>query len=144
MAAKLFTLKTRADFLRIQKAHKACAKPGFILQMHERRGPIAAARPAGTIGVGWTASRKVGNAVARNRAKRRLRALAREVLPAQGQPGWDYVFIAWPQTRTVPWPQLIHDLQSCLAHQPRRRRDRAQQQAPSRPDKAEAHVAPQD
>ena len=48
----------------------------------------------GTVRVGFTASKKVGGAVLRNRAKRRLRALAREVLPGQGRPGWDYVLVA--------------------------------------------------
>jgi ribonuclease P protein component len=46
-----------------------------------------------SIRVGFTCSKKVGNAVARNRAKRRLREVARMVLPAQGKPGWDYVLI---------------------------------------------------
>ena len=46
-----------------------------------------------SIRIGFTCSKKVGNAVARNRAKRRLRALARAILPQHGVPGWDYVLI---------------------------------------------------
>jgi len=50
--------------------------------------------PEGPFRYGITASRKVGGAVERNRAKRRIRALTREVLPLHGQPGMDYVLIA--------------------------------------------------
>lgn len=80
-------LKTRADFLAAARARKQVAA-GFILQARERGGDSAAIR------AGFTASKKVGNAVLRNRAKRRLRAVAREVLPVHGLPGWDYVLIA--------------------------------------------------
>ena len=64
--------------------------PGFVLQARRRRGDEAAETP---IRVGFTCSKKVGNAVARNRAKRRLREIARAVVPADGRPGWDYVLI---------------------------------------------------
>jgi len=49
------------------------------------------------IRIGFTASKKIGNAVARNRAKRRMRAVVRDVLPSLGQAGWDYVLVAKPQ-----------------------------------------------
>ena len=63
------------------------------------------------IRVGFTCSKKVGNAVARNRAKRRLRAVAREVLHAHGQPGWDYVLIGRAQeTAARPYEALRDDL----------------------------------
>ena len=60
--------------------------PGFLLQ-GRARGDDGPPR------VGFTCSKKVGNAVARNRAKRRLRALADAVLPATARPGWDYVLV---------------------------------------------------
>jgi len=64
--------------------------------------------------VGFTASRKVGNAVVRNRAKRRLRAAAAEVLARQGTPGTDYVLIARSGTGTRPYAQLVGDLEGAL------------------------------
>ena len=83
-------LKKRADFLACARARKAPA-PAFVLQARRRAAEEA---PDAGVRVGFTASKKVGNSVARNRAKRRLRALARSVLATRGRPGWDYVLIA--------------------------------------------------
>ncbi|MCV2882379.1 ribonuclease P protein component [Actibacterium sp. XHP0104] len=84
----LQVLTQRSDFLNAARARRQAVK-GFVLQARKR-----AEGEAGTgIRVGFTCSKKVGNAVARNRAKRRLRALAREVLVHEGKPGWDYVLI---------------------------------------------------
>ncbi|MFZ3581994.1 ribonuclease P protein component [Loktanella sp. DJP18] len=66
--------------------------------------------------VGYTCSKKVGNAVARNRAKRRLREVARRVLPHHGKPGWDYVLVGRPDsTASLPFEQLQRDLIHALA-----------------------------
>jgi ribonuclease P protein component len=64
--------------------------------------------------VGFTASRKVGNSVARNRAKRRMRAAAASVLPFHGRPGTDYVLIARASTPDRPFSALVADLESAL------------------------------
>ena len=66
--------------------------------------------------VGFTCSKKVGNAVARNRAKRRLREVARAVLTREGREGWDYVLIGRPEvTAALPFDQLHSDLRHALA-----------------------------
>ena len=66
------------------------------------------------MGVGFTATRKVGGAVVRNRAKRRLREAARLLLPELASPGFDYVFIARGGVTTRPWPRLLDDVKSAL------------------------------
>ena len=105
------TLIRRADFLAAARARRK-ATPGFTLQA--RRREDAEAEPP--VRVGYTCSKKVGNAVARNRAKRRLRAAARAVLPAAGRPGWDYVLIGRAgATATRPFAQLVEDLGAAVA-----------------------------
>lgn len=79
-------MKTRPEFLRAARA-RAVRMPGFVLQGRDRQEPDGPAR------VGITCSKKVGNAVARNRAKRRLREVARLELGDLGRAGWDYVLI---------------------------------------------------
>jgi len=64
--------------------------------------------------LGFTASRKVGMAVARNRARRRLKAAAKLVLPLYGLPGNDYVLVARRETLTRPFEGLLLDLKSAL------------------------------
>ena len=64
--------------------------------------------------VGFTASRKVGNAVVRNRAKRRLRAAAAQLLTVRGNPRTDYVLIARAATARRPFAALLDDLESAL------------------------------
>ena len=67
--------------------------------------------------VGFTCSKKVGNAVARNRAKRRLREIARLLLPQLGRDGWDYVLIGKREaTAARGFDDLQNDLRRALAH----------------------------
>ncbi len=66
------------------------------------------------IGEGFTATKRIGNAVIRNRAKRRMRAASRELLATYGRPGCDYVFIGRHNTATIGWMRLLDDMKSAL------------------------------
>ncbi len=109
---RLEGLKERRDFLRVAAARRKWAMPGLVLQV-ARMPDQAGSQDLMRFGI--TASRKVGNAVRRNRAKRRLRALARGVLPARAVPGYDYVLIARQATPERAFDALIVDLKTALA-----------------------------
>ena len=116
MSAALPRLKQRADFLRIARDGRKSAAPGLIVQMAPAIvGDDTTSKGKAELRVGFTASRKVGNAVARNRARRRLRALAAEILPTQARPGFDYVLIARAATVGRPFARLREDLLRALA-----------------------------
>lgn len=106
------TLKNRPDFLRAAAARRQGAS-GFLLQAR-RRAPEEGAGEG--IRVGYTCSKKIGNAVVRNRAKRRLRALAREIMPGLARPGWDYVLVGRPNsTVSREFADLRRDLIETIA-----------------------------
>ena len=109
----LETMTKRADFLRASRARWKGAK-GLTLQGRQRSPDETT---TDVIRVGFTCSKKVGNAVARNRAKRRLREVARLVLSTRGQPGWDYVLIGRKDvTATRDFKDLQGDLIYALKH----------------------------
>ena len=106
------TLRKRSDFLRAARAQRQ-AKPGFILQARRRRDEPSDSE----IRVGCTCSKKVGNAVARNRAKRRLREIARAVIPFHGKSGWDYVLIGRQlETSQRDYQIMVQELLSALSN----------------------------
>jgi len=110
-------LKRRAEFLRVANARRKAVMPGLILQALKRPREMTAMLNAEMIDaprVGFTASRKVGIAVARNRARRRLRAAAGQVMPRHAALGHDYVVIARLQTLKRPFTALLGDFEAAL------------------------------
>ncbi|WP_120633881.1 ribonuclease P protein component [Ruegeria sp. EL01] len=105
----LIVLKNRSDFLNAARARRQ-GTSSMMVQARKR-----APDEAPGIRVGFTCSKKVGNAVARNRAKRRLREVARAVLPVQGLDGWDYVLIGRADaTAERSFDALLNDFQYAL------------------------------
>ena len=81
--------------------------PAFILQLRQRM-------PEGPVRFGITASRKVGGAVVRNRSKRRLRALLKQILPHNGLAGADYVLIARKESLVRKFSLMAQELEQAV------------------------------
>lgn len=108
MPAAVCTLKRRPEFLRIAAKGKKSVTPGLVLQACRH------AHSRDPVRFGLTASRRVGGAIQRNRARRRLREAARAVLPVHADPGHDYVLIARAATVRRPYALLVQDLEKAL------------------------------
>lgn len=107
--AAISALKKRAEFLAVAAAKKKWVTRNILLQA----GPSSITTQ---IRFGLTASSKVGGAVVRNKARRRLRALALEVLPEHAKPEFDYVLIARKDTPTCEFDNLRRDLVNGLKY----------------------------
>lgn len=103
-------LAKRADFLKAARARKQGTSSMLVQARKRPEGETDGIR------IGFTCSKKVGNAVARNRAKRRLREAARAVVLSQGKPGWDYVLVGKKtDTASRPFARLVSDLEYALS-----------------------------
>jgi len=100
-------MKRRADFLRLAAKGRKTVKPGFVLQALQTE---AAAAPV----LGFTATKKLGNAVIRNRAKRRLREAARLVLAERPGLGAELVLVARRETGTMDFAALRCNLAQAI------------------------------
>ncbi len=98
----------RPDYL-AANAGRRVPMPGFVLLVHPRDHRDGAMR------IGITVTKKIGNAVVRNRIKRRFRALAREILPEHGWAGADHVLIGREAALTAEWTALREQLAKALA-----------------------------
>ena len=114
--AALERLRRRSDFLRVAAGRRKWVAPGLILQTlaSDPEASETRARRPETIRIGFTATRKIGNAVTRNRARRRLKAAAAAVMPLHARPGFDYVLIARAETPTRVYGALLGDLETAL------------------------------
>lgn len=104
-------LPQRADFLRLTASRRKLATPAFLLQAAE--APTDRRHPP--LRIGFTASKRIGNAVERNRARRRLRALAAGVMTEGARPDWDYVLVARPAALKRSFADMQADLTRALA-----------------------------
>ncbi len=108
-------LKTRRQFLHVAGAGRKWVAPGLILQVCRHEPDDASADEAEGLRVGFTVSRKVGGAVVRNRARRRLRQAAERVMPDHAAGGRDYVLIGRRTTVERRFEDLVADLETALA-----------------------------
>ena len=106
MERALERLRQRADFLAAANGSRA-PLGGFVLQARDRRedGPVR---------VGFTVSKKVGNAVVRNRVRRRLREVVRQAPQAAMRSGHDYVLIGRRTALDLPFQRLADDFSRAL------------------------------
>ena len=118
---KIRRIQKRSDFLACAKAPH-CARGAVLIQARARDdSPLVRA--------GFTATKRIGGAVERNRAKRRMREAARLLLPLHAVPGFDYVLIARGGATSRPWERLLDDVKTALIRLAAERDGRARDSA---------------
>jgi len=120
LPAAIDRLKKRSEFLAVAAANRRWTMPGLVLQAkptpQDKTGTPDAEHASGAaaLRVGFTATKKIGNAVKRNRARRRLRAAVDDVLRGSGASGADIVVVARQGTAQRPYADLKDDLRAAL------------------------------
>jgi len=107
-------LKRRADFLLVAGTRRKYVTPAFVLQAREREATPAQPQADAAVRIGFTATKKIGSSVLRNRARRRLREAARVTLPRSASPGCDYVLVARSGTLTRDYATMVAELDGAL------------------------------
>jgi ribonuclease P protein component len=108
---KIERLKKRAQFLAAAQG-PSCARGAVVIQRLPHAEQDRAERPG--LAVGFTATKRIGGAVQRNRAKRRMREAARQLLPLHGEASHDYVFVARAGVIDRSWARLLDDVKTAL------------------------------
>jgi len=114
----LVQLRKRSDFLRVASTRSKHVTPGLILQYRQHTLKEIQSSQSAELQLGFTVSKKVGNSVARNRVKRRLRAVARAILPTKKSLHYDLVIIGRQNTIKRPFQDLLCDLEKALQKLP--------------------------
>lgn len=104
-------LLKRADFLRVQ-AGRSAARRSFVLKGRPRQS--ACGRPASEARFGFAVTKRLGSAVVRNRARRRLKEAVRLVAPEHAKPGYDYVVIGRPGAVDAAFAEILEELRTAL------------------------------
>lgn len=107
MPSPLSTIKIRPDFLRIRGGQK-WSGTGFLVETK------ASPMPGGPPRFGFTVTKKLGNAVVRNRIRRRLKEAAKRAADAHAKPGFDYVVVARKPAFDMPFERLVADMAAAL------------------------------
>ena len=107
-------LKKRSQYLKIASTRLKWVRPGLILQIRNHSLEEIRSRKLSDLRLGFTVSKKVGNAVARNRVKRRLKAVARVILMAKSPKNLDLVIIGRQNALKRPFSDLVTDLEIAL------------------------------
>jgi ribonuclease P protein component len=105
-------LKRRADFKAVAGGRRV-ARPGFVLQARKTESEAGGEKPRGPR-FGFTVTKKTGNAVVRNRIRRRLREAVRTMDNSGAEPGTDYVLVGRRAALTLQFERLVTDLVSGL------------------------------
>ncbi len=103
---KIEKITKRSDYIRA--ANSIFKKSSSLVVQFYNREDTSGPR------YGITASKKIGNAIKRNKAKRRIRHLIKNLLPKYGKNGYDYVFVAKDKVIESPWDSLLQETETIL------------------------------